>query len=161
MPGCARLSLPGMPWHIIFSLGLAYIAAAVSKAGYVIDVADFCFSRHPLDELCAQVARFQPNVIGLSLRNVDNAASRSLLTTWHYTVKLLTHCTLQAMHPWYSVVPVFLFCLRPTCRNLMVTGEQPARYDGCSTNHGYNGSIEVTSNAPIPAGVYPMSQKSC
>ena len=74
MPGCARLSLPGMPWHIIFSLGLAYIAAAVSKAGYVIDVADFCFGRHPLDELCAQVTRFQPNVIGLSLRNVDNAA---------------------------------------------------------------------------------------
>ncbi len=58
----------------IFPLGLAYIAAAVSKAGYVIDVADLCFGRHPLDELRAQVARFQPNVIGLSLRNVDNAA---------------------------------------------------------------------------------------
>ena len=58
----------------IFPLGLAYIAAAVSKAGYVIDVADLCFGRHPLDELRAQVARFEPNVIGLSLRNVDNAA---------------------------------------------------------------------------------------
>lgn len=58
----------------IFPLGLAYIAAAVSKAGYVIDVADLCFGRHPLDELRAQLARFQPNVIGLSLRNVDNAA---------------------------------------------------------------------------------------
>lgn len=58
----------------IFPLGLAYIAAAVSKAGHEIDVADLCFGRHPLDELRAQVARFEPNVIGLSLRNVDNAA---------------------------------------------------------------------------------------
>jgi radical SAM superfamily enzyme YgiQ (UPF0313 family) len=58
----------------IFPLGLAYTAAAVSKAGHEIDVADLCFGRHPLDELRAQVARFQPHVIGLSLRNVDNAA---------------------------------------------------------------------------------------
>jgi len=58
----------------IFPLGLAYIAAAVSKAGHEIDVADLCFGRRPLDELRAQVARFEPNVIGLSLRNVDNAA---------------------------------------------------------------------------------------
>lgn len=58
----------------IFPLGLAYIAAAVSKAGHEIDVADLCFGRRPLEELRAQVARFEPNVIGLSLRNVDNAA---------------------------------------------------------------------------------------
>lgn len=58
----------------IFPLGLAYIAAAVSQAGHEIDVADLCFGRHPLKELRAQVAHFQPDVIGLSLRNVDNAA---------------------------------------------------------------------------------------
>lgn len=58
----------------IFPLGLAYIAAAVSKAGHEIDVADLCFGRHPLKELRAQIIRFQPHVIGLSLRNVDNAA---------------------------------------------------------------------------------------
>ena len=58
----------------IFPLGLAYIAAAVSKAGHEIDVADLCFGRHPINELRAQVARFQPDIIGLSLRNVDNAA---------------------------------------------------------------------------------------
>ncbi len=58
----------------IFPLGLAYIAAAVSDAGHEIDVADLCFGRKPLDDLRNQVARFQPQVIGLSLRNVDNAA---------------------------------------------------------------------------------------
>lgn len=58
----------------IFPLGLAYIAAAVTKAGYEIEVADLCFGHHPLQRLRDQVERFNPQVIGLSLRNVDNAA---------------------------------------------------------------------------------------
>ena len=58
----------------IFPLGLAYIAAAVSEAGHEIDVADLCFGHKPLDNLRNQLANFQPQVIGLSLRNVDNAA---------------------------------------------------------------------------------------
>ncbi len=58
----------------IFPLGLAYIAAAVSKAGHEIEIADLCFGRQPLHGLREQVVRFQPHVIGLSLRNVDNAA---------------------------------------------------------------------------------------
>jgi len=58
----------------IFPLGLAYIAAAVKDAGHEIDVADLCFGHKPLDDLRNQIVRFQPDVIGLSLRNVDNAA---------------------------------------------------------------------------------------
>jgi radical SAM superfamily enzyme YgiQ (UPF0313 family) len=58
----------------IFPLGLAYIAAAASNAGHDIDVADLCFGSHPLEDLRKQVIRFRPDVIGLSLRNVDNAA---------------------------------------------------------------------------------------
>jgi radical SAM superfamily enzyme YgiQ (UPF0313 family) len=58
----------------IFPLGLAYIAAAVVNAGHEIAVADLCFGRRPLNDLRKQVENFQPQVIGLSLRNVDNAA---------------------------------------------------------------------------------------
>jgi len=58
----------------IFPLGLAYIAAAVTAAGHEIDVADLCFGRRPLQDLRNRVQNFQPQVIGLSLRNVDNAA---------------------------------------------------------------------------------------
>ena len=58
----------------IFPLGLAYVAAAVRNAGHLIEVVDLCFGRHPLRKLRKQVATFRPDVIGLSLRNVDNAA---------------------------------------------------------------------------------------
>jgi len=58
----------------IFPLGLAYIAAAVKNAGHEIEVADLCFGRQPLTHLRKQVLHFKPDVIGLSLRNVDNAA---------------------------------------------------------------------------------------
>jgi radical SAM superfamily enzyme YgiQ (UPF0313 family) len=58
----------------IFPLGLAYVAAATRAAGHCVAVADLCFGRHPLHELRELVGRFRPEVIGLSLRNVDNAA---------------------------------------------------------------------------------------
>ena len=58
----------------IFPLGLAYIAAAARRAGHEIAVADLCFGLHPLDDLCRQVKTFQADVVGLSIRNIDNAA---------------------------------------------------------------------------------------
>ncbi|MGB5279519.1 MAG: radical SAM protein [Gammaproteobacteria bacterium] len=58
----------------IFPLGLAYVAAAVKIAGHELAVADLCFGRRPLHDLRNQVSRFKPDAIGLSLRNVDNAA---------------------------------------------------------------------------------------
>ncbi len=58
----------------IFPLGLAYVAAAARQAGHEIAVADLCFDRAPLQALTDQVRRFHPDLVGLSLRNVDNAA---------------------------------------------------------------------------------------
>ena len=58
----------------IFPLGLAYIAAAARQAGHEIAVADLCFGSRPLDDLRRQVDAFQPDVVGLSIRNIDNAA---------------------------------------------------------------------------------------
>ena len=58
----------------IFPLGLAYVAAAAKNAGHDIDLVDLCFGRKPLQALERRVRRFQPQLIGLSIRNVDNAA---------------------------------------------------------------------------------------
>ena len=58
----------------IFPLGLAYIAAAARLQGHSVQVADLCFGRRPLDEVCRHIHDFRPDAIGVSLRNVDNAA---------------------------------------------------------------------------------------
>jgi len=58
----------------IFPLGLAYVAAAARQAGHEVTVTDLCFGRAPLQVLTEQVRRFIPDLVGLSLRNVDNAA---------------------------------------------------------------------------------------
>jgi radical SAM superfamily enzyme YgiQ (UPF0313 family) len=58
----------------IFPLGLAYVAAAARQARHEVAVADLCFGRAPLQRLTDQVRHFRPDVVGLSLRNIDNAA---------------------------------------------------------------------------------------
>jgi radical SAM superfamily enzyme YgiQ (UPF0313 family) len=58
----------------IFPLGLAYVAAAARQARHEVAVADLCFGAAPLRRLTDQVRHFRPDVVGLSLRNVDNAA---------------------------------------------------------------------------------------
>jgi len=58
----------------IFPLGLAYIAAATECAGHQVSVADLCFEHSPIQKLQQRIRTFDPEVIGLSVRNVDNAA---------------------------------------------------------------------------------------
>lgn len=58
----------------IFPLGLACIAAATQQAGHELGIADLCFGRRPVSALQHQIRTFRPDVIGVSIRNVDNAA---------------------------------------------------------------------------------------
>jgi radical SAM superfamily enzyme YgiQ (UPF0313 family) len=58
----------------IFPLGLAYVAAAAEGAGHQVSVADLCFGHWPIKKLRQQIRTFKPELIGLSVRNVDNAA---------------------------------------------------------------------------------------
>jgi radical SAM superfamily enzyme YgiQ (UPF0313 family) len=60
-----------MPFPV-FPLGLAYIAKTLREAGHQIEVMDLCFSKEVSADLESTLHRFQPDLIGISLRNLDN-----------------------------------------------------------------------------------------
>ena len=57
-----------------FPLGALYVAGALEAAGARARVFDAGLHRRPLAALRAELAAFRPAVVGLSLRNADNAA---------------------------------------------------------------------------------------
>jgi radical SAM superfamily enzyme YgiQ (UPF0313 family) len=61
-----------------FPVGALYVAGAVEAAGGEARVFDAGAYRRPIPALKAAIAAFRPDVVGLSLRNADNAA-------WPYT----------------------------------------------------------------------------
>ncbi len=65
-PNAERLYMPTLP------LGLALVAAATRRAGHETRFLDLLAAVDPLDEVRQTVAEFQPEVIGLSIRNVDD-----------------------------------------------------------------------------------------
>src|SRR4030066_2526576 len=56
----------------VFPLGLAYIARALSEKGHRIEVLDLCFSQEISVDLNNSLRHFRPDLIGISLRNLDN-----------------------------------------------------------------------------------------
>ena len=60
-----------MPFPV-FPLGLAYIAKTLKDGGHQIEVMDLCFSQEIPVDLKSALYRFQPDLIGISLRNLDN-----------------------------------------------------------------------------------------
>ncbi len=62
--------------------GLACVASALSAAGHHVRFSDLCFERDPLAATSRFAREMQPDVIGVSVRNIDNSDSIALR---HYT----------------------------------------------------------------------------
>lgn len=56
----------------VFPIGLAYVAAALERAGHILDTVDLCFEEDAPAALAAKVAAFSPDVVVVSIRNIDN-----------------------------------------------------------------------------------------
>jgi radical SAM superfamily enzyme YgiQ (UPF0313 family) len=54
-------------------IGLCYVASAAAAAGHEVRVLDLCFKRQLRQELETAIISFSPQIIGVSLRNLDNA----------------------------------------------------------------------------------------
>jgi len=62
------------PWPVI-PFGLCCIAAALENEGHGVQVLDLCFSRNPANDIHSTIENFRPDVVGISIRNIDNAGA--------------------------------------------------------------------------------------
>ena len=58
----------------VFPIGAAYIASAVKAAGFECDCLDLCFEDDMPTAIVSALNRSKPDIVALSLRNVDNVA---------------------------------------------------------------------------------------
>ena len=58
----------------IFPLGLAYMAAALKNRGDGYQILDLCFEEDIKASISEQIKAYQPDLVGLSLRNLDNVS---------------------------------------------------------------------------------------
>jgi anaerobic magnesium-protoporphyrin IX monomethyl ester cyclase len=62
--------------------GVGCVASALKAAGHTVTVADLCFERYPLEAARRAVRGARPDIIGVSVRNIDNSDAIALQ---HYT----------------------------------------------------------------------------
>ena len=60
-----------MPWPAV-PIGLCTVATAVQRAGHEVAVRDLTFSRDLQKDVLGAVREHQPDVIGITIRNIDN-----------------------------------------------------------------------------------------
>lgn len=58
----------------VFPIGPAYTASALLREGWSVRLFDAGTARSPFPSLRREIGAFRPDVVGISLRNVDNAA---------------------------------------------------------------------------------------
>lgn len=66
------------PWPVI-PFGLCCVAATLAEKGYDIQVLDLCFSANCSKDFESKFASFKPDIIGVSIRNIDNSAGYNTL----------------------------------------------------------------------------------
>ena len=62
------------PWPLI-PFGLCRIAAALEKEGHRVFFLDLCFSKSTSHDIRKSIKRLSPDVIGISIRNIDNGTA--------------------------------------------------------------------------------------
>ena len=76
----------------VFPLGLAYLADALGKKGHSIEVMDLCFSKDVRRDLKEVLLQFQPELIGLSLRNLDNLSFPASISYLPEVEEVISNC---------------------------------------------------------------------
>ena len=85
------LSVEGTSGEKVYPIGIALLAASLLERGYNIDLLDMNIETDPFDAVKNRLLEFRPDVVGLSLRNIDPLANKtsSLVPPFLVTVKLV------------------------------------------------------------------------
>ena len=59
-------------------IGLSYIATATERAGHEVKFVDLMMSRDPEGDMRRALTEFKPDVVGISIRNIDNVVPQRL-----------------------------------------------------------------------------------
>ena len=76
----------------VFPLGLGYLAAAVKARGWPVRISDLCFSPDWKESLLLDLRSFNPDYIGLSIRNVDNVTFPATVSYLPFIKEVLRVC---------------------------------------------------------------------
>lgn len=80
------------PWPVI-PFGLLYVATSLEKKGMTVNFLDLCFSENCEKEIAQSIKDFNPGVIGISIRNIDDTGGYNV----HFLLKdvkddVVDHC---------------------------------------------------------------------
>lgn len=67
----------------VYPLGMSVVAAALVNAGHTVRQFDFLAAGQSMEKLSQVLAEFQPDMSGISLRNIDNVDSLSSDENWY------------------------------------------------------------------------------
>ncbi len=111
-------------------LGISYVAGAARRAGHEVELLDLCFSQDVEGDIDRAVRRFAPELIGISIRNVDNLtfpASVSYLDEIQAAVTALrrsSRAPIVAGGPGFSIFPERLMSLLDLDFGIIGEGEE-------------------------------------
>lgn len=129
----------------VYPLGMGMIAAALEKAGHQVRQCDFLLHNESLEEIGREVEEFVPDLVGISVRNIDNV---NMMNEQYYiqnvknivdTVKRVSDVRVLLGGSGFSLVPDLI--LRETGADYGIAGE------------GELATIEFVDNAA--RGIYP------
>ena len=112
----------------VYPLGLAYVDGALRAAGHATWIWDACTDAASLEEA---VAKFQPDFIGLSLRNIDTVQCMNPhsfvpeLVEYCRRLRAVTHAPLILGGSGFSIFPKELFALAGVDYGIAGEGELP------------------------------------
>ncbi|MCX5753906.1 MAG: cobalamin-dependent protein, partial [Candidatus Krumholzibacteria bacterium] len=147
---------PQLPWVPVEPLGPAYVAAGLRAAGRDVEFLDLCFVEDRRAAVREAIARSRPDVVGISLRNVDLMAYFNPLSFVGELEDIVDECRRRSAAPvilggsGFSVMPGEL--LRFTGADAGIAGEGewsfPRLLDRIERGEGY---------ADVPGVVLPSA----